>query len=668
MKISAMTTSLYPPGVLARSAAVLSLLTLCSSVALAQTQGSRLTAMSLEQLLDVTIVGASKYEQKQSEVAAAVSVITRDEIKTFGWRTLAEALSSLPGVHLTYDRQYTYLGTRGFGLPGDLNTRVLVMINGNRANDTVYDAGVAGREFPLDLDLIERIEYIPGPGGAVYGQNAMFGVVNVITRTGASVNGTELALSTQTPQAQHEGRVTWGKLLDNGVDVLVSASGLTARGADHFLGFGATGISGVANGLDGEDLAQFYARVSRGAWSFDLVHGNRRKGDPTASFFSDPLVPGQFIRDTYWLAQAQYQGLFADEKLQVSGRVFAGTYRFQSIQNYGNPFVNASQGDWHGTEWRVVTTAFRDLKLMAGIEAQENTRIGQALFEQVNPSNGVAIQRSGYRVGLFGQGEWNISKTLLATLGYRADRSDTTGVSISPRAALIWQATPATTLKALAGRAHRAPNAFERDFDDGVSQVANPNLVRESIDTLELVADHRVNPDLRVSASLYQWNMQNLISQGIDPLSGLTQYQSGTPVTARGLELSAAQSWRSGARLRGSLAVQNVAFDRAGALLNSPKLLGKLNYSTPLPFAGLRLGYELQYDSSRLSNDGSSLGEYAVSNLQLSSGALARGLELSLGVYNLFDKRYAQPAADSNWQNALDQDGRSVRIKLAYRF
>jgi len=160
-----------------------------------------LTTLSLEQLLDVNVIGASKYEQKQNEVAAAVSVITRQEIKAFGWRTLDEALTSLPGVHLTYDRQYTYLGTRGFGLPGDYNTRLLITINGNRVNDPAFDSGPGGRQLPIDVDLIERIEFIPGPGGAVYGQNAMFGVVNVITRSGSDIDGTELAAAYQRPQA-----------------------------------------------------------------------------------------------------------------------------------------------------------------------------------------------------------------------------------------------------------------------------------------------------------------------------------------------------------------------------------------------------------------------------------------------------------------------------------
>jgi outer membrane receptor protein involved in Fe transport len=176
--------------------------------------------LSLEQLLGITVTGAAKYEQRQSDVAAAVSVLTRQDIKTYGWRTLDDALASLPGVYRTYDRQYAYLGTRGFSVLGDFNTRILLTINGNRVNDAVYDQAYIGRDFPLDLDLVERIEFIPGPGGAVYGQNAMFGVVNVVTRTGASLSGVQVSLATQRPQRAHEGRVTWGRRLEGGMDVL----------------------------------------------------------------------------------------------------------------------------------------------------------------------------------------------------------------------------------------------------------------------------------------------------------------------------------------------------------------------------------------------------------------------------------------------------------------
>ena len=88
------------------------LLCVASVAALHEAAAADVTEMSLEQLMQIGVVGASKYEQKQSEVGAAVSVITRQEIKAFGWRTLDQALASLPGVYVTYDRQFTYLGVR----------------------------------------------------------------------------------------------------------------------------------------------------------------------------------------------------------------------------------------------------------------------------------------------------------------------------------------------------------------------------------------------------------------------------------------------------------------------------------------------------------------------------------------------------------------------------
>ena len=628
-----------------------------------------LTSMSLEDLLNVPIVGASKYEQKQSEVAAAVSVITRQEIRSFGWRSLSEALTSLPGVYSTYDRQYTFLGVRGLGLPGDTTARVLITVNGMRINDPVYDGGTVGLEFPLDMDLVERIEFIAGPGGAVYGQNAMFGVVNVITRTGSDLNGTELNLAYQHPQATRSGRFSFGKKLDSDADLLVSVSGLLARGEDRFFEFGSTGLAGVAAGMDGAQDKKLFARLARGTWALELLHGNARKDDPTAAYFSDPLTPDQHNRDRFTLAQARYQDSFAADTLQLNGRLFLGAYRYSGAFTYtGAPTLATAVGDWRGTEWRLLSTAVPGHKLMLGFEAQNNLRTDQALLDLANPANDVQIPGSGSRIGVFAQDEWRVSDVLSATLGLRLDRNNSAGTHSSPRAGLIWQATPATVFKALVGRAHREPNAFEKDYADSFSQTSNGQLAGESTDTLELVLDHRLAIDLTMRASVYQWTMNDLVTLGEDPVSALTQYQSGQPIKARGLELSADKTWDSGARLRGSVSLQHIANADGTALPNSPRLQAKLNYSRSLGLAGLRLGYELQYSSERLSLDGTRLGGYAVSNLNLGTTALAKGLELSVAVRNLFDRSYAHPGSDANWQNALAQDGRSVNLKVDYGF
>ncbi len=628
---------------------------------------SDLTSLSIEQLMQVSISAASKYEQRQDEIAAAVSVITRQDIRNFGWRTIDDALASLPGLSIAYDRQYSYLGARGFGLPGDYTSRVLVTINGNRLNDPLYDSAPTGRLVPLDIDLIERIEFIPGPGGAVYGQNAMFGVVNLVTRSAVEV-GAELAAAYEHPQASREGRASWGGRVGEGVELLLSASAMKSRGEDRFYDYGAAGISGVAAGLDGERDREFFASLRSGRWAVDFIYGDRSKADPTASYLSDPLVPGQYQDDRYLVSQVQYQQNLGGDHLQLTARLFGGQQRYRSILSYGGPYSYPTESEWLGAEARLLYTGIAGHTLLAGVEGQDNRREDQYVYDLANPGNDIAIERSGDRYGLFAQDDWRISQALSATLGVRVDRNNKTGTQWSPRAALIWRAAPATTLKALYGRAHRAPNAFERDFDDGTSQIGNPALRGESINTFELVADHRVGRDLALRLSLYRWTLEEIITLGIDPVSGLPQYQSGAPVNATGAELSADRTWAGGARVRGSLSFQDVKQSSGGRLPNSPRTLAKLNASAPLPWAGLRAAYEVQFTSARLTLDGSELGSYALSNATLVAEGWLPRLTLTLGLFNLFDKQYGDPGADINWQNALERDGRSVRLKAVYRF
>jgi outer membrane cobalamin receptor len=638
------------------------LLCLAGVATLHEARAADLTDMSLEQLMQISVVGASKYEQKQSEVGAAVSVITRQEIKAFGWRTIDQALASLPGVYTTYDRQFTYLGVRGFGLPGDYNTRVLVTINGNRVNDPIFDSGPSGRELPIDMDLIERIEFIPGPGGAVYGQNAMFAVVNIVTRTGAEVNRAEIAVGYQQPQSLIEGRASWGGHFDNGVDVLMSVSGMNAKGQNLFFDYGASGRSGIAWGLDADRTKQVFASIARGPWSFEFVYGFEHKDDPTAAYMADPLVPNQFQETGYTLTQLQYKDDFASDTLHVSARLFTADDISDERLSFGGVYYAfPSTPDLAGVEARVVSTALAAHTLMLGLEAQDNYDIGQSQIVAADPALDVHVPGSGYRIGLYGQDEWRLANELAATLGLRVDRNDTTGTALSPRLALIWQATAQTTAKALYGIAHRAPNAFE-DLSGFTPEAHSLGLSGETINTLEFDLDHRIGRDLALRAAIYQWTLRDLILQ-----SNSSQiYQNEQPVDTRGIELSTDKTWDSGARLRDSVSIQHADYRSGADVVNSPRVLGKLNFSSPLPFYGMRLGYELRYDSARLTLDGTSLGGYALSNLFLSTESLVKGLEISLGVGNLFDKRYAQPASSSHWQNSLQQDGRSVRTDFHY--
>jgi len=96
--------------------------------------------------------------------------------------TLAEILETVRGFYVTNDRYQSYVGVRGFGRLGDWNSRILLLVDGHRINDNVLGQAFIGLEFPVDIDLIQRIEIIRGPSSSLYGAEAFFGVINVITR------------------------------------------------------------------------------------------------------------------------------------------------------------------------------------------------------------------------------------------------------------------------------------------------------------------------------------------------------------------------------------------------------------------------------------------------------------------------------------------------------
>jgi outer membrane receptor for ferrienterochelin and colicin len=632
------------------------------------------TGLSLESLMETTVTSASKYTQRQNETAAAVSVITRSQIKAFGWRTLDQALASLPGIHTTYDRQYTYLGTRGFGLPGDFNTRVLLAINGNRVNDAVYDQALMGREFPVDMDLVERIEFIAGPGGALYGQNAMFGVINVITRSGSQIDGGEFTTLTRNETDLNEGRISWGKALENGFDVMFSASAMRASGEDRFMTFPRAGesgedISGIAYGLDGEEDKEFFTRVARGAWAFDFSYGDRSKDDPTGAFLGSPLVPGSYERDVNKLAQLRYENGFGDDTLTLTGRLFWGNERYTGVFLFpGTDYRSIGISEWYGTEFNVLYQGLANHKFLLGIELQDNARIDQVDEDLAALQPDRQILNDGYRAGLYAQHEWQLTDTLASTLGVRLDHNNITGSNTSPRAGLIWQASSTTTLKTLYGRAHRAPNGYEKDYQSNNHKTVQWQLPGETIDTFELLLDHQLSSELGLRGSVYKWNMQNILALVNDVETGLSQYQSGDEVEALGVELSARMSTGTGYNLTASVAHQDVSYSNGPELLNSPELLGKFNISAPLPWAKLLLAYELQYDAERLTRDGSDADDYWLSHLNLSTNQWISRVDLSLSVRNLFDQEYVHPAAETNWQNVLMQDGRSVQLRVDYRF
>ena len=188
-------------------------------------QAPDLSNKSLEELMEIEVpkvYGASKFDQRTTEAPASISLVTADEIKKYGYRTLGDVLQSVQGFHVSYDRNYAFLGTRGVNL-GDFNSRVLLLVNGHRVNNNLTDGAFIDSAFILDVDLIDRVEIIRGAGSVLYGNNAFFGVINVLTRRGSQVNGVEASVEYGEFDT-YKARVTLGKSFTNGIDLLLSGS------------------------------------------------------------------------------------------------------------------------------------------------------------------------------------------------------------------------------------------------------------------------------------------------------------------------------------------------------------------------------------------------------------------------------------------------------------
>src|SRR5580658_9595908 len=238
------------------------LFALLSITANAQEQKKDLGDTSLEELGSIQVYSASKHMQSASDAPSSVTVITADEIQKYGYRSLADILESVRGFYITSDRDYSFVGVRGFGRLGDSNNRILVLIDGHRINDNVFGEPYLGTEFLVDVDLIERVEIIRGPSSSLYGADAFFAVINVVTRKPPQLKGLELSFAPAS-FGTYQGRATYGGQY-RGVDMLLSGTFYNSQGQTLFFPQFDSPVNnyGITRNTDYESYQHILATVS----------------------------------------------------------------------------------------------------------------------------------------------------------------------------------------------------------------------------------------------------------------------------------------------------------------------------------------------------------------------------------------------------------------------
>lgn len=634
--------------------------------------------LSLEELMEVevdTVYSASKYEQKVSEAPSSVTVITADEIRLYGYRTLAEVLRSVPGFYINYDRNYPYLGVRGFRRPGDYDTRVLLLVDGHRANENVGDSPLFGTQFLLDIDLIEKVEIIRGPGSSLYGSNALLGVVNVITKSGKAFSGLELSGEVASADTR-KGRISYGKAFGNGSELLVSATTYDSDGQELY--FAEFDDPATANGLvrnDDDHFENLFLKATLGDFRLTAAYTDNEKGIPTApwdTLFGDPRTR---TYDQTTLIGLVYSHELSD-RISVNARTAYHHYDYDGrfVYDYSEdetPDIAVNKEYWKGRRWeselQIVAELLERHKVTAGGEFRYNHRQDQANWdEEVYLDD----SRHSNNWGLYVQDEFQVLDETTVVGGLRYDRYETFGGTTNPRLAVIQNLWEDTTLKLLYGRAFRAPNVYELYYHDGeYTTKAALDLDPETIETYEVVLERAFTPHLSGTVSGFYYRMEDLIDQYIDPDDGLIVFRNLDEVKAQGLELALNGRWDHGLRARTSYSYVETEDDATGeTLVNSPKHLAKLNLIAPVLEERLFAGLEVQYNGKSKTLTGNDADDFVLTNLTLTYVSPSKQLEISAGLYNLFDVEYAYPAFAEHVQEVIEQDGRMFRIKLTYRF
>jgi iron complex outermembrane receptor protein len=467
---------------------------------------SGLASKSLEELMNIEVTSVSKKEQKLSQTPAAIYVITQEDIARSGATNIPDLLRMVPGVDVAQvDANRWAISIRGFN---DIySNKLLVLIDGRTAYDPIF-SGVSWDEMDVPLNDIERIEIIRGPGGTVWGANAVNGVINIITKSARETQGLYLQTGTGSEEnndheAQYGGRI---------------GSKDYYRAFGRYFSFGALSNAQNENAADGWLMRHGGFRSD---WNLSGKDSLMVEGDLYQT------NEGQTIR-TPLSTQGFAFRIFNDQFNSTGGSVlsrwdhtFSGGSE-TSLQFYE---MGHTRGD-NGARERFNIV---DLSFEHHFHVGSRHDLVWGLDYRYNHGS----MRAGYAVSMsppvrnfnlfsgFVQDQIRLTDSLWFTLGSKLEHNPFTGVEDEPSASLAWAIDDHQTLWMAASKAIRQPALLDEAFridntpfalpsgELGVISIfGNPDFRSEQLRDYEIgywsVLSNKVSVDLDGFYSFYR--------------------------------------------------------------------------------------------------------------------------------------------------------------------
>ena len=463
-----------------------------------------LTQYSLEQLMNLPVTSVSAKEQKLLRTPAAVYVITAEDIRRSGATTIPELLRLAPGVTVEQiDANAWSIGIRGFA--DWYANKVLVLVDGRSVYNPAF-SGVVWDALHVPLEDIERIEVIRGPGGTVWGANAVNGVVNIITKSAAATEGGLLTASA-------------GSELK--ADTLLRYGGkLGRKGAYRVFGryFNRNPSEAVGGGP-----AKDESYASHGGFRTDWTLSDRDSFSAEGDFqrtlawqtlpvvFENALPATATLNDRIGMTTASVLGRWTHTLLNGSE---------MSWQVYDDSFRRAEQGVRYshnivdiGFQHHLAWGSRHDI--VWGAEARiAATRFCRGYALAINPE-----RKTDPLFSAFLQDEFRLGGSVWLTAGSKFEHNAYTGFEFEPSAQLLWTLTPKQAIWTSAARAIRQPSRIDSGILYDVAVIpGNPFLVTQTTGNPKIRAERlndfeagyrgqltpRLNLDLTVFSGFYR--------------------------------------------------------------------------------------------------------------------------------------------------------------------
>jgi len=521
--------------------------------------------LEVELFSNDSVEAASRVVEPVELAPASVSLISGQELRAMRYPTLVEALRGTRGVFLSDDRGYQALGFRGFGRLGSYGNRVLVTLDGTPMNDDWIWSSYVGFDLRADLEDIDHIEVVRGPGSVLYGTSAFSGVVNLVSRGDDVPTGREIGLSVAADGvARARARISQRFGSDAGFWASVSAG--QSQGRDFFfpeyVADGPPQVAGNARGVDGAHFVTFTGRAhyQRLSLSWSLNHHDKQL--PTGQF--ETLLGDGRTRqaDTRGFVEARLELPIAGvmtSLTRVHGNVYA--YRGDFARAPGDEGVetNAYDSYWVGAEQRFVFTPAPSVSISVGGEGQLHPSVQQ---RGATETEGTYLddEQDFALAALYGSLDLRPTSALKISIGGRLDYYSTFGASFNPRLALILQPYDGGNIKLIAAKAFKAPSVYEQSYAF-IGQLENPDLTPENIYSAELEFSHRLSRTVVATAAVYTNYISDLISLEDAPTSPdgteNVQFQNtNTLVGTLGGELEVRRDWKEGWMVAASYSLQ----------------------------------------------------------------------------------------------------------------